>query len=101
MTLRIQRFDERDRPVLTLSGRIQASQVQELKALLRSENARQLILDLKEVKLVDRDAVRFLAQCEAEGTTLRNCAAYIREWLLQEKNGMQPRRRGEFDSTGK
>jgi hypothetical protein len=28
------------------------------------------VLELKEVKLVDRTAVRFLAQCEVEGTKL-------------------------------
>jgi len=43
------------------------------------------VLDLKEVKLVDQDAVRFLAQSEAEGTRLRNCSAFIREWILQER----------------
>ena len=48
-----------------------------------------LVLDLKEVKLVDRDAVRFLVQSEAEGASLRNCSAFIREWILQERNAMR------------
>jgi hypothetical protein len=38
-------------------------------------------VDMKEVKLVDQDAVRFLSSCETGGTRLRNCPAYIREWI--------------------
>jgi len=48
---------------------------------------RNLVLDLGNVKLVDRGAVRFLARHEARGTTLRNCPGYIREWILRERNG--------------
>jgi anti-anti-sigma regulatory factor len=88
MTLRIDISDEYEKVVFTLIGRIQADQVPELHALLQSE-ARDLVLDLKYVKLVDRDAVRFLAQVEAQGAKLRNCSAFIREWISQERNGMQ------------
>ena len=56
-----------------------------LRDLLKSETTgHNLVLDLKDVKLVDRDAVRFLAQIEAEGAKLRNCSAFIQEWILQE-----------------
>jgi len=44
-----------------------------------------LVLDLHEIELVDREVVRFLAQCEAEGTTLVHCPAYIREWIERER----------------
>ena len=71
--------------VFTLSGRIKAGDVAELQTLFESEGQdHHLALDLKEVKLVDRDAVRFLAHCEAEGTTLMNCPVYIREWMRRE-----------------
>jgi hypothetical protein len=40
------------------------------------------VLDLQEVQLVDHDAVRFLAGCEADGTQLEHCPAYIREWIV-------------------
>ena len=89
MTLRIQRSDEREWVVFTLTGRLQAAQIPELQTLLRSEPDHNLVLDLKDVKLVDRDAVRFLAQSEAEGASLRNCSAFIREWITQERNGVQ------------
>jgi len=43
-----------------------------------------LLLDMKEVKLVDRDVVSFLASCEAKGVNIVNCPAYIREWIQKE-----------------
>ena len=89
MTLRIQRATERKLVVFTLTGRIQAEQVPELEVLLKSSDG-DIVLDLRDVRLVDRDAVRFLAQQEAGGTTLRNCSAYIREWISQERIGLQP-----------
>jgi hypothetical protein len=90
MTLRIQRSVERKAVVFILTGRIQADQVPDLEALLKSESSdRDIVLDLRQVKLVDRDAVQFLAGREAAGTELRNCSAYIREWIRQEKNVMQ------------
>jgi anti-anti-sigma regulatory factor len=89
MTLRIQRSDERHLVVFTLAGRIRSDQLPELKALLSELRDHNLVLDLREVKLVDRDAVRFLAQSEAEGAKLRNCSAFIRMWISQERHAMQ------------
>jgi predicted metal-binding protein len=37
------------------------------------------------VRLADRDAVRFLRGCEADGMKLENCPAYVREWMDTEK----------------
>jgi anti-anti-sigma regulatory factor len=72
--------------VLTLSGRIQAENVAELQRLLELERVgRGLALDLKDVTLVDRDAVNFLARCEADSIELKNCPAYIREWIERER----------------
>jgi len=64
--------------------------VPDLEALLKAESSeRDVVLDLGHVKLVDRNAVQFLAGSETAGTELRNCSAYIREWITQEKNAMQ------------
>jgi hypothetical protein len=83
--LRIQRA-ENGEVVLTLSGRIEAENVAELKALIGSEaNGRPIVLDLKDLTLVDREAVKFLQCCETEGIRLKNCPAYIREWIEREK----------------
>ena len=84
--LRIQRAAAGRHVVFTLSGRIQADDVAELQRLFDLEATKQnLTLDLHEVKLVDREAVRFLARCEAEGITLVHCPGYIRAWIEQEK----------------
>lgn len=94
MTLRIQRTAERSQVVFALAGRIQGEQIPELQNLLKSESSdHKVVLDLKEVRLVDRDVVRFLAHSEAEGTTLRNCSAYMREWILRERTAVKA---GEF-----
>jgi len=93
MTLRIDISDESDRVVFTLTGRIQAEQLSELQALVKSDLPdHNLVLDLKEVKLVDRDAVRFLAEIEAQGTRLRNCSTFVRQWISRERDGMQLRK---------
>jgi hypothetical protein len=42
-------------------------------------------LDLKDVVLVDRDAIRFLRACDSDGVTLRNCPPYIREWIAGDE----------------
>jgi anti-anti-sigma regulatory factor len=87
MTLRIQKWNDGERVVFKLTGRIQGDHLSALRALLTDEVLDQnLVLDLKEVKLVDREAVRFLAQAETNGATLRNCTAFIREWIVQERN---------------
>jgi hypothetical protein len=93
LTLRIDISDESDRVVFTLTGRIQAEQVSELQALVKSDLPdHRLVLDLKEVKLVDRDSVRFLSEIEAQGARLRNCSAFVREWISRERDGMQRRK---------
>jgi tagatose-1,6-bisphosphate aldolase len=89
MTLRIQRSTKRQSVVFTLSGRIQGDQISELEALLQSESSDcDIVLEMRDVKLVDRDAVRFLVHWEAQGAELRNCSAYIREWISLERKWM-------------
>jgi anti-anti-sigma regulatory factor len=79
--LKIQR-SANGRVVFTLSGRIEAEDIKELREVLALETARkQLVLDLKDVTLVNQDAVKFLASCEADSVKLENCPAYIREWI--------------------
>ena len=95
MTLRIDISDELDRVVFTLTGRIQAEQVSELQALVKSDLPdHSLVLDLNEVKLVDRDAVRFLAAIEEQGGKLRNCSAFVREWISRERDEMRLKKTG-------
>ena len=72
--------------VLTLSGRMEASHVAHLKELIeRQRPSQRTVVDLKDVKLVDRDAVTFLSACEDAGVSLQNCPAFIREWMAREE----------------
>jgi anti-anti-sigma regulatory factor len=83
--LKIQRFGN-GRVVFTLSGRIETKDVKELQRLFALETAGQhLVLDLRNVTLVNQDVVTFLASCEADSITLENCPAYIRRWITGER----------------
>ena len=71
--------------VFSLSGHIETEDVAELERLLSLEAVGESItLDLKDITLADRDAVKFLARCAAESIRLENCPAYIREWIDTE-----------------
>jgi len=74
-------------PVLfTLSGRMDAESTAELETLLKREADKcRIALNLKDVTLVDQDAVNFLDRCEVENITLKNCPAYIREWITRQR----------------
>ena len=73
--------------VLTLSGRIEAQAIAELERLFELQtDHRDIVVDLKDVSLVDREAMRFFARCEADGVKLENCTPYIREWMEREKD---------------
>ena len=74
--------------IFTVSGRMDAENLAELEMLLSSEtNGRRIILDLKDLTLVDQDAVSFLGRCEADNIQLKNCPAYIREWITRGRGG--------------
>ena len=47
---------------------------------------RDVVLDLKDVSIIDRDVMRFFVDCEADGVKLENCTPYIREWMEREKD---------------
>jgi len=73
--------------VIKLSGRMDAENLVELETLMTSEaDGRRIVLDLRDLTLVDQDAVSFLNRCEADNITLKNCPAYIREWITRERN---------------
>jgi hypothetical protein len=73
-----------DLVILRISGRITAQDVDMLRGLLEQERSA-VAIDLKNVLLVDREAVKLLAVRESNGAELRNCPAYIREWVTRER----------------
>src|SRR6202023_3340603 len=70
--------------VLFVSGRITGEHVDMLRSVLEQEWG-VFAIDLKNVHLVDREAVKLLALNETNGTELRNCPPYIREWVTRER----------------
>lgn len=80
--LKIRRSEDKGCAIFALSGRIEESHVPELQQLFEAEaEVAGITLDLEEVKLVDREAVKFLAACKARGIKLKQCPPYIREWI--------------------
>lgn len=85
--LRIQRTTGRP-VVFTVSGCLDAENVCELCQLIDAEpSGAMVVLDLTDLLLADREAVRVLRDCETSGRiVLRNCPAYVRLWIAAEGN---------------
>lgn len=87
MTLRIETSARGRFTVFILSGRIETQAIAELRRLFELQpDYRAIVVDLKDVSLVGREVMGFLARCEADGVKLENCAPYIREWMEREKD---------------
>ena len=85
--LRIQR-EANGEVVLKISGRLDGENLTELKKLIDSDGeGRAIILDLRELTLVDHEAVGFLRQCESDGIELKNLPPYICEWIARQRDG--------------
>jgi hypothetical protein len=86
--LKIQRTANGD-VVFAVSGQLAAESLCELSTLLAQESSkRALTLELKDLVLVDRDAVGFLRACAEKGIELRNCPHYIRIWMTSDGDVM-------------
>ena len=83
MTCRIDRFSTEQGLMLYISGRLAAEDLDVVRTAL--DGGRAVAIELAEVELVSRDAVKLLVQAEAEGIELRSCPAYIREWITNER----------------
>jgi hypothetical protein len=72
--------------VFTLIGRLETKNIAEVRGLLAAEPPGQAIaLDLTDLILVGRDAVRFLRSCKQDGIALRNCPPFIRIWMERDE----------------
>ena len=87
MSFRIDRLLVNHVTVLLVSGKLTGEHVDTLRNVLRQESGA-LAIDLKNLSLVDRDAVQLLALAEHNGTELRNCPKYVREWVNRERAAM-------------
>ena len=85
--LRIQR-SESSEAHFTLSGQMDQEAMAELETMISAETSvRRIVLNLKDLLLVDEEVVIFLERCESAGITLENCPPYIREWINRQRQG--------------
>ena len=93
MICKIERIVDGDNLIkLRITGQLAGEHVETLRNILRRE-AGKLAMDLQEVSFVDREAVQLLALSEYNRRELRNCPAYIREWVTREKADLDGKRR--------
>jgi hypothetical protein len=86
MTFRIETEARGRFTVFILSGRIEKPAIAELRRLFELQtDYRDIVLDLKDVSVVDREVMRFFISCEADGAKFEHCTPYIREWMEREK----------------
>jgi len=89
--LRIERWSRNTETDLTVIGHLNAENLAQLAGLVKSEPAGcQIVLDLSDLRLVDRDAVLFLASCQAQRIELKSCPAWVREWIRRESETRFP-----------
>jgi hypothetical protein len=84
VTCRIGRVSTDQGLVLRISGRIALEDLDVLRTALEDGNV--VAVELAELELIDRDAMKLLAINEAKGIELRHCPAYIREWITRERD---------------
>src|ERR1700736_4380553 len=96
--LRIER-SEIGQLVFTLSGRMQTEDIEQVQELLIVETPGEPVMfDLRDVTLVNQDAVTFLADCEVKGIKLESCPLHVRNWIDQEKRRDKRRQRQKRDA---
>jgi len=73
--------------VFILSGRVETPAIAELSRLFELQaDRRNIILDLRDVGVVDREVICFFVDCESDGVQFENRPSYICEWMEREKD---------------
>ena len=87
MTFRIECSTSGRGVTFALSGEMDSGHVAKLEALMAAESNRLVFLDLADVTVVNREAIRFLAGVKAAGAVLVSCPEYVRSWIDAEQGG--------------
>jgi len=82
---KITRSTQAGTTTFALSGRVGSEHLSDLRRFLGEAPRSCLVVDLREVTLVDVDVVQFLVECEARDVRLAHCPGYVREWMAREK----------------
>jgi hypothetical protein len=68
--------------VFALSGQMDDEAIAELETIINSEaDGRRIVLDLRDLTLVNEDAITFFERSESNNIALENCPPYVREWI--------------------
>ncbi len=84
--IRIETSVHEDVVTFALIGQLESQNLPELKRLIETCDGNKIVLDLTDVKLVDREAITFLVNFETDNATITNCPRYIREWIVRERD---------------
>ena len=85
MTCKIERLVKGENSVvIRVCGRIQVEHLSTVRELIQQEQG-VVVLDLTEVTFVYREAVTPIAMCTLKNIELRNCPAFLREWVTKER----------------
>jgi anti-anti-sigma regulatory factor len=80
--------------VFRVSGELASENVAEIEAVIGAEKkSARIVLDLADLRSVDGEAVKSLEKWEADSIKLKNCAAYIREWIRRQRVERQSEQR--------
>ena len=72
--------------VFTLSGRMQTEDIEQVRRLvLEAPTGKRLVINMRDVTLINHDVVAFLAECEAMGIGLECCPLHMRSWIDQAR----------------
>jgi hypothetical protein len=82
--LKIEKESDGRTTILRVTGRIQSEHLDGIRAQMHGHGVC-MILDLREVTLVDVEVVRFLSDREKAGIELAHCPLYVREWISRER----------------
>jgi hypothetical protein len=74
--------------VFMVSGRLDGENVRELCQSIDAEPpGTPVVVDLTDLVLADRDAIRYLRDCESgDRVVLRNCPEYVRVWMSADES---------------
>jgi anti-anti-sigma regulatory factor len=80
--------------VFRVSGELDAENLPEIEAVIGAEKqGAQIVFDLTDLRSVDGEAVKYLEKWEADSIKLKNCSAYIREWIRRRRVERQSEKR--------
>jgi len=88
--LKIDRLSHGTGVRLIVSGRIEQEGLVQLRSIVDAEAVApgEITIDIAELRLLDRESVRFLVRCAARGIRLVNVPAFVREWMVREQHGV-------------